>query len=77
MEAQAAAHPPLAAALEDGALRKSAASLTRLWARTFEQRVLDLRRSKGIHAQMNRSHVRRPPRGCGYASALPNLRAAC
>jgi hypothetical protein len=60
VEAQEAAHPPLAAVLEDGALRKSAASLTRLWARTFEQRVLDLRSSKGIRAQMNRSHVRRP-----------------
>jgi hypothetical protein len=75
IEAQAVAHPPLAAALADGALGKSAASLTRLWARTFEQRVLELRRSEGIRAQMNRSHVRSRASPCNAAAAAADVSA--
>jgi hypothetical protein len=72
VEAQAAAHPALAAALQDGEVHDRASNITRLWSRTFEQRVIELRRCKGIRFQMTRSHVRSrasPPRSAAAAAA--------
>jgi hypothetical protein len=67
VEAYAAAHPALAAALEDGALRQRAKQVTMLWKRANEQRVAELRRADGIRAQMSHSHVHRTLTGVARA----------
>jgi hypothetical protein len=67
VEAYAAAHPALAAALEDDALRQRAKQVTMLWKRANEQRVAELRRADGIRTQMGRSHVHRTLTGVARA----------
>jgi hypothetical protein len=70
LEAQAQAHPALGAALQDGSIRRAAGSVTRLWARATEQRVMELRRCEGIRKQMNYSHVHRTMTSLTRAFAL-------
>jgi hypothetical protein len=59
IEEYADQHPSLKEVLADDMMRKRAMVLTRLWVRTFEQRICDLRSSPAIVAQRNLSQVHR------------------
>jgi hypothetical protein len=59
LEKYAEQHPSLRAALADDMVPKRAVVFTRLWMRTFEQRVRDLRASPAIVAQRNLSQAHR------------------
>ena len=59
LEQYADTHPSLKEALADDAVQRRAGALTRLWVRTFEQRVYDLRGSPAIVAQRNLSQLHR------------------
>ena len=52
-------HPTLKEALADESIQRHAKRLLRLWFRTFEQRVYDLRGSPAIVAQRNLSQLHR------------------
>jgi hypothetical protein len=59
VEAHAAEHPELAAALEDGSAMKRARAVTFLWKRATETRVTNLRKSTALRTLMNKSHILR------------------
>ena len=59
LEQYAEQHPLLKEALADESIQKHAKRLLRLWVRTFEQRVYDLRGSPAIVAQRNLSQLHR------------------
>ena len=59
LEQYAEMHPSLKEALADESIQKHAKRLLRLWVRTFEQRVYDLRGSPAIVAQRNLSQLHR------------------
>ncbi len=63
VERYAAERPALARVLADGAMAKHATHTTLLWHRACEQRVVELRRSEGITAQMHRSQLHRTATG--------------
>lgn len=59
IEAQAAAWPQLAAALEGDKVMNAARRTTKHWNRAWEQRVSELRASPALRHHMTRSHVHR------------------
>ena len=59
VEAHAAEHPGLAAALEDGAVKKRAGQVTLQWRRACEARVGELRRSEPIRDKITVTHLHR------------------
>ena len=59
LEKYAAIHPALKDALADDSIWKHAKKVKRLWLRTFEQRVYELRSSRAIMAQRNLSQLHR------------------
>ena len=59
LEQYADMRPLLKEALADGSIRKHAKKLSRLWVRTFEQRVYELRGSPALVAQQNLSQLHR------------------
>jgi hypothetical protein len=59
LEQYAEVHPSLKEAMADESIQKHAKRLLRLWVRTFEQRVYELRSSPAIVAQRNLSQLHR------------------
>jgi hypothetical protein len=68
VEAHAKLHPPLAAALADGALAKVASRTVGLWHRAWDRRVGELRRTHGITDHLSISYLHRS--GCELMRAV-------
>jgi hypothetical protein len=59
LEAHAAAHPALAAALEDGSLQRRASNLTARWQAVLGKRVEEIRSADSIVSHLSLSHLQR------------------
>jgi hypothetical protein len=59
LEAHAAVHPALAAALEDGSLQRRASNLTARWQAVLGKRVEEIRSADSITSHLSLSHLQR------------------